>query len=269
MIKEMTNKNYFCISFDPSVVSVSIECFDEETGEKNFIENADINKKYNFPFIRSMPEEDLMWISMAREDSGSLKRLVSGHIKLSFTAKSRSFEDAGVKCGISYDCRTVQSAETLRQDRVEFNIADGNVSIEYYLSDPLPQTEKLPEDLGLFKEKVGVQTEPAVQTAEKVFLGKAAESGLEKGVSERGLEKGAAESGEDILRNIYADLKVLRFYTAYDSDGSVAKALRSAAETLENKGVVSIETVYEAEEKIAAFMASDTELLHRYKIDTD
>ncbi|MGN0650815.1 MAG: hypothetical protein ACI4KM_10290 [Oscillospiraceae bacterium] len=247
MTKEMTTAQYFCVSFDPAVVRMSVECFDEETGKNNIIENVEPESKYNFPFI--IPRNNYLWISMAvNYNQGLPKKLNFGYVKVTFAAKTRSFEDADVKCGISYDCKTIQSVETLRQDCITFTVRDGKVDIQYSLQKPVTQTDKQPESFVSSKTN---STDVQSQTIQKPSLQK------------------SSGKNEDILRDIYADLEILKYYAAHDADNSVFQSLKAAAETIESGGSISIESVYQAEEKLAEFITADTELLHRYKNDIE
>lgn len=245
MTKEMTTAQYFCVSFEPAVVSMSVECYDKDSNVRNIIENADLSQRYDFPFM--VPRNNYLWISMAVNSGGVLKKLNCGYVKITFAAKTRSFEDAGVTCGVSYDCKSIQSIENLRQDCILFTVNEGRVSIEYTLTKPAVQAEKTPEPVTLEKEKpTSREFSPQNISGEKT-----------------------ADADADLLRDIYADLEVLKFYAAHDADSSVFQCLKSAAEQLELGGSVSPQTVYEAEEKLAGFISADIELLHRYKTDND
>ena len=245
MTKEMTTAQYFCVSFEPAVVSMSVECYDKDSDIRNVIENIDLSQKYDFPFM--IPRNNYLWVSMAVNGSGVPKKLNCGYVKLTFAAKTRSFEEAGVTCGISYDCKSIQSIENLRQDCILFTVDNGMVSIEYSLSKPTVPAEKKPDDAALENE---VPTVPDL-SPQNISVDK------------------SADADADLLRDIYADLEVLKYYAAHDADSGVFQCLKSAAEQLELGESVSPQTVYETEEKLAGFISADIELLHRYKTDND
>lgn len=224
---KMTNRQYFCIQFDPAIVDISIEWSEVQfngASEPAFgrLENVSYGQKHDFPVIKT--NDGFMWIAMAgTKPDGGLERFDSGKVVLCISAKANDPEDAGIKFSISADSRTIGSVENLRHDRITFTITDGNVDVQFSMSKPVVR----------FKSKSA--------------------------------DNDAPSSSEDVLRNLRTDLKILEFYRPYDTDGAVAAGLEAAISAIETGQQADVEEIYALEAKIAEFISTKTNIVHKYK----
>lgn len=225
---EMTNRQYFCIRYDPTIVNISIEWSDvlfsgAEKPASGDLRNVVYGQNYGFPVIKTN-NDGFIWIAMAgTRPDGGLVKFESGKVIISICAKVNDLDDAEMKFSVSIDSRTLGKVETLRHDRIKFVIDGEKVDIGFSMSKPIARLEKKPA------------------------------------------EKTADNSAEDILRNLRSDLRILEFYRSHDADDSVYSTLKAAVSAIEAGQPADEKAVYAAEAKIADFLSFNTELVRRYK----